>query len=178
MKCPECGNEILQSDKYCGRCGAFNSASLTASMNNIETPAQKSEDVAEEKTENVAEAVSETAQETAPTEAETENPIPKEEPPAEDASPKTEETPVSPASEPAPNTEQQDKYTYRQDEYSYPKEKEKKVCSLSVAVFCVVMVFILSVLCGIFAGMYFTERAKHAQSQRQETVYTSMNTEL
>lgn len=176
MKCPECGNEILQSDKYCGRCGAFNSASLTASMNNIETPAQKAEEIAEEKPENPAETVNETVEENNSTE--TEDPIPKEEPPAEDADPKAEETPVPPVSEPAPNTEQQDKYTYRQDEYSYPGEKEKKVCSLSVAVFCIVMVFILSVLCGVFAGMYFTERAKHVQSQRQETVYTSMNTEL
>lgn len=174
MKCPECGNEILQSDKYCGRCGAFNSASLTAAMNNIDPPAQKAEDVVEEKTESTAETVSETVEEN--TSAETENPIPKEEP-AEETTPK-EETPVPPASEPAPNTEQQDKYTYRPDEYSYPEEKEKKVCSLSVAVFCVVMVFILSVLCGVFAGMYFTERSKHAQSQRQETVYTSTDTEL
>lgn len=39
-----------------------------------------------------------------------------------------------------------------------PKQKEKRVCSLSAVVFCIVVILILSVACGILGGMYLRER--------------------
>ena len=34
----------------------------------------------------------------------------------------------------------------------------KRTCSLSVVVFCAVVIFMLSVACGVFAGLYFSGR--------------------
>lgn len=39
-----------------------------------------------------------------------------------------------------------------------PKQKEKRVCSLSAVVFCIIVILILSVACGILGGMYLRER--------------------
>lgn len=39
-----------------------------------------------------------------------------------------------------------------------PKQKEKRVCSLSAVVFCIVVILILSIACGILGGMYLRER--------------------
>lgn len=39
-----------------------------------------------------------------------------------------------------------------------PKQKEKRVCSLSAVVFCIVVILILSVACGVLGGMYLRER--------------------
>ena len=38
------------------------------------------------------------------------------------------------------------------------KVKEKRTCSLSVVVFCGVIIFLLSVACGVFAGLYYNAR--------------------
>lgn len=39
-----------------------------------------------------------------------------------------------------------------------PGQKEKRVCSLSAVVFCIVVILILSVACGVLGGMYYNER--------------------
>ena len=38
------------------------------------------------------------------------------------------------------------------------KAKVKRTCSLSAVVFCGIVIFLLSVACGIFAGLYFSAR--------------------
>lgn len=38
------------------------------------------------------------------------------------------------------------------------KVKVKRTCSLSAVVFCGVVIFMLSVVCGVFAGLYFNAR--------------------
>lgn len=51
-----------------------------------------------------------------------------------------------PAGREAPNSQKQ------------PCQKEKRVCSLSAVVFCIVVILILSVACGVLGGMYYNER--------------------
>lgn len=38
------------------------------------------------------------------------------------------------------------------------KAKVKRTCSLSAVVVCIVVIFLLSVACGVFAGLYFSVR--------------------
>lgn len=56
---------------------------------------------------------------------------------------------------------------YQPQNYGYPQEipqgdpqKEKRVCSMSVVVFCAVVIFILSVVCGVLGGLYAGERSR------------------
>lgn len=52
----------------------------------------------------------------------------------------------------------------------HENKKEKKVVSLSVAVFCIVAVFILSIACGVLAQLYIRKSSSPARS---DTVYSS-----
>lgn len=56
---------------------------------------------------------------------------------------------------------------YQPQNYGYPQEisksdpqKEKRVCSMSVVVFCAVVIFILSIICGVLGGLYAGERSR------------------
>ena len=52
------------------------------------------------------------------------------------------------------------------------KAKVKRTCSLSAVVVCIVVIFLLSIACGVFAGLYFSQRtSKTAPSSRSATVY-------
>lgn len=48
-------------------------------------------------------------------------------------------------------------------------QKEKRVCSLSAVVICIVIILILSVACGVLSGLYLGEKAK-ARRMRNGTV--------
>ena len=39
------------------------------------------------------------------------------------------------------------------------KARVKRTCSLSAVIFCGIVIFFLSVACGIFAGLYFSARS-------------------
>lgn len=56
---------------------------------------------------------------------------------------------------------------YQTQNHGYPQQfsqslpqKEKRVCSLSVVIFCAVVIFILSIVCGVLGGLYAAERSK------------------
>lgn len=56
---------------------------------------------------------------------------------------------------------------YQPQNHGYPQQipqsepqKEKRVCSLSVVVFCAVVIFILSIVCGVLGGLYAGERSR------------------
>ena len=52
------------------------------------------------------------------------------------------------------------------------KAKTKHTCSLSAVIICIVVIFLLSIACGVFAGLYFSLRtSKAAASSRSATVY-------
>lgn len=44
-------------------------------------------------------------------------------------------------------------------EVTEESEKVKRTCSLSAVVFCIVVIFLLSVACGAFAGLYLSARS-------------------
>lgn len=50
------------------------------------------------------------------------------------------------------------------------EEKVKHTCSLSAVIFCGIVIFLLSVACGVFAGLYFSVKpaAKSAPSSLTE----------
>ena len=54
------------------------------------------------------------------------------------------------------------------------KQKEKRVCSLSAVVFCIVVILILSVACGVLGGMYLRERNHRLGNEygRDHTTYS------
>lgn len=51
------------------------------------------------------------------------------------------------------------------------KEKVKRTCSLSVVIFCGIVIFLLSVLCGVFAGLYFSVKPAAAIAPHSITEY-------
>lgn len=52
-----------------------------------------------------------------------------------------------------------------------PMGKVKRTCSLSAVIFCAVVIFFLSVACGIFAGLYFSARQAAAIAPPPITEY-------
>lgn len=48
-------------------------------------------------------------------------------------------------------------------------QKEKRVCSLSAVVICIIIILILSVVCGVLGGLYLSERAK-VRKMRQGSI--------
>ena len=48
-------------------------------------------------------------------------------------------------------------------------QKEKRVCSLSAVVICIIIILILSVVCGVLGGLYLGERTK-VRKMRQGSI--------
>lgn len=78
-----------------------------------------------------------------------------------------EQRPAEPADEYGLYKQPEDVRSYRAyEQETAPKEAErpaekvkvKRTCSLSVVVFCGVVIFLLSVACGVFAGLYYNAR--------------------
>ena len=78
-----------------------------------------------------------------------------------------EQRPTEPAHEYRPYKQAEDVRSYRAyEQETAPNEAErpaekvkvKRTCSLSVVVFCGVIIFLLSVACGVFAGLYYNAR--------------------
>lgn len=106
MICEKCGNEMQETDKFCGMCGTPN-------------PLLKSEEEQEEY-----------------------------------------------------DPYKQEKDESKEMEMTGGKAKVKRTCSLTAVIFCGVVIFLLSVACGIFAGLYFSTRSNLPAEKHSETVYT------
>lgn len=50
-------------------------------------------------------------------------------------------------------------------------QKEKRVCSLSAVVICIIIILILSVVCGVLGGLYLGERTK-VRKMREGSIIT------
>lgn len=181
MKCTVCGTENPDNAKFCGICGrpfadpAAPSAELdpiipdtvTVDTNTEETPTETYA-AADEPTESYAEAdpISDVPTQDENTDAE---------PSADLAPDPSDEQPTAPAV-PTPIPAAPNSSAFSGSEYgsaftptnSVPapaksdlgkREKEKKVVSLSVAVFCIIAVFVLAVVCGVLIQLY-TRKSK------------------
>lgn len=135
MICANCGREMPDTDRYCGICGTLNPLLENAA------PAQESPDPP----------VQEHAEDT---------PV-SEEPPAQEYTAGIQTnvarvqgyTPYPQANGvPAPE------YRPFDPNLTQPPEKVKRTCSLSVVIFCGVVIFLLSIACGVLAGLYLSEK--------------------
>lgn len=61
----------------------------------------------------------------------------------------------------------------KETETAVGKAKVKRTCSLSAVIFCGVVIFILSVTCGVFAGLYFSARSAPVNALYSTTQYDS-----
>lgn len=172
MKCTNCGNEILPTDKYCGICGEFNPLSVTEEKK--EEPAEVS---AEEKAfaeESAEESETAPAEETEKTEEPASPQTEEAKESAEEAAPESAEPAPAQNTEPPRNNYAANHYGYDPARHYAPAakpEKVKRTCSLSAVVFCGIVIFILSVLCGIFAGLYIGKASSDESVKKQPAAY-------
>lgn len=167
MKCNVCGTENPDNAKFCGICGTPFAASAAAEAENdpstYEIPAADTDSDGDADTErpapesdeadaayepsaeftSTAEASLSDAADTRYSAAYAPAPVA--------AEPKRPSFSAEGAFIPVPNT------APRRKRSAGRHEKEKKVVSLSVAVFCIIAVFILSVICGILTQLYLSK---------------------
>lgn len=151
MICTNCGREMPDTVRYCGICGTPNQLLEGAA------PAQEPTD-----TESLS------AQEyTADTPAE--EPSAQKKPVGIQSSvTHLQERPAYPQTGSIPAPEYR---AYTPDHMTRSEEKEKRTCSLSVVIFCGVVIFFLSVACGVLAGLYLNARSAAAAAPYSLTEY-------
>ena len=143
MICATCGREMPDTDRYCGICGALNPLLENAvpSHENADIPptgdilAHEHPDISEED-------------------------LPVQDFAAGIQSSVTRVQGYAPYTQ--PNGAPAPEYRPFDPNAVQPPQKVKRTCSLSVVVFCGVVIFLLSVACGVLAGLYLSERAAHA----------------
>ena len=176
MICKECGREMPDTDKFCGKCGTPNPL-----FENVDLPVYTQPDT-------------EPVQEHQPYPQPDSIPAQEYQP---DNEPVQEHQPVSePAQERQPVSEPEQEYRsyaqtsgnpaqeyrpYGQPVVSEPAEmkmargkaKVKYTCSLTAVIVCIVVIFLLSVACGIFAGLYLGSRPAALAPAHSVTQYES-----
>lgn len=186
MICKECGRELMENDKFCVICGTPNPLFENAEPAHEHTaytqadpePAQEHSVYTQPNTEPAQEHPTYTQSNTEPAQEHPTHAQPSTEPAQErptdaelaqgytqtnaEQSGYTQPNPY-PAQEyqPFPQPKDNAANEYRQYDPNYralPKERVKHTCSLSVVVFCGIVIFLLSVACGVFAGLYFSAK--------------------
>lgn len=179
MKCTVCGTENPDNARFCGICGnPFTDSEITNAEPdpNIADTAIIEADTEEISAESYAtDDTSEPYADSDPV-ANSAEPLPNENAnvSSSDGQPSV---PIAPM--PLPDTPKQSMFSnseygsgFAPDNNPVPPqrsntgkhEKEKKVVSLSVAVFCIVAVFILAVVCGVLAQLYTAKNKSTANS--------------
>ena len=166
MICKECGRELMENDKFCVICGTPNPL-----FENAE-PAQRHTEY--------------TQADTTPAQEQTVFPqtdtIPEQEQPA------FPQTDTTPAQEQPAFTQPNPEFPYYTrpsaepaQEYQPPygnrtaarEERVKYTCSLSVVIFCGIVIFLLSVACGVLAGLYVSAKNSAVPMPYSITEYES-----
>lgn len=159
MKCTSCGAEIQGTDRFCGICGNPNTQYGTEGLTDGTANAIA------DKTENDIKQASVT-EEAASGSAET--PVP-----PEAASAQTDiisGAPKEPAFSNGENFQGIAAFPVPNPQAAGSRQnKEKKVVSLSVAIFCISAVFILSVICGVLAQLYIGCKSKQRISAADQS---------
>ena len=186
MICAKCGREMPDTDRYCGICGTLNQL-FDAPPPVQETDAQAGVLPAQEYTgaresskpvqESAATQTGDvTAQENTDTQASDlpvteapDLPVPDFAAGIHSSVARVQGSAPQPGVTPPPGYR-----PYPAVEPPAPKEKVKRTCSLSVAIFCGIVIFLLSVLCGIFAGLYFSVKPAAVTAPHSITEYTEL----
>ena len=176
MICKECGREMPETDKFCGICGTPNPL-----FENADAPAQErilytqpdSEPVQEHQpyTQDSSEPVQGYQPNTQDNDDTAQEHQPDSQPESETAQgyqPYTQPN-VSPAQEYRPYAQAVNEPTNMK--MAGGKTKVKYTCSLTAVIVCVVVIFMLSVACGVFAGLYFGGRTAAAAPAHSITQY-------
>ena len=141
MICANCGREMPDPVRYCGICGTLNPLLENTAPAQEYTDTVTSEPFVQEYTTDTL----------------------TEEQPAQ----KGIQTNVAHLQERTPyaqtgSTHAPEYRAYTPADMTRPEEKEKRTCSLSVVIFCGVVIFLLSVACGVLAGLYLSARSTAA----------------
>ena len=147
MICNNCGREMPDTDRFCGICGAHNPLfeSTQPSWDSAPMPEREYHDTVTDLPES--EDIPETEQPNRDFASGIQSSVARVQ----------EQSFTLPQGVPAPE--------YRPFDPNLmppPPQKEKRTCSLSVVIFCGVLIFLLSIACGVLAGLYLNERAAHA----------------
>lgn len=189
MKCTVCGTENPENARFCGICGTpfaeqtqaeiDSSAYVAASINTDDSDAEKAVSESNE--------LSETNEANEANEASTDS-MPSAEPSLSETAGASNTQDLMPsAPSPLPPMSKPSAYGSAETGRSYTSsantarsqmsnagkhEKEKKVVSLSIAVICIIAVFILSAVCGVLTQLYMRKSGAFPHSG---TVYSSYN---
>ena len=173
MICAKCGREMPDTDRYCGICGTLNQLFDAPLPVQEYTGAQESGLPAREPTDTqtgdaaVPENTVTQAADLPVTEApEADLPVPDFASGIHTSVARVQGPTPQPGAMPPPGYR-----PYVPVEPPAKKEKVKRTCSLSVVIFCGVVIFLLSVLCGVFAGLYFSVKPAAVAAQHSITEY-------
>ena len=164
MICKECGRVMPDTDKFCGRCGTPNPL-----FENADVPVQEQQPYANENSvtaqqyQPYTQPYTESVQEQPPHTQENTEPVQEQQP-----HPQVNDSPVH---EYRPHAQTVNEPTDMK--MSGGKAKVKYTCSLTAVIICVVVIFILSVACGVFAGLYFSVRPAAIAPVHSITQYES-----
>ena len=163
MICANCGREMLDTDRYCGICGTLNPlfGNAVSAPEHTETDGfSVRESITDIHDIPFQEYTSETPEEERPARKSTAG-IQSSVAHLRERTPYT-QTDTTPSSWYRAHTP---------DDTAPPKEKEKRTCPLSVVVFCGVVIFFLSVACGVLAGLYLNARSAAVTAPYSLTEY-------
>lgn len=171
MICKKCGAQLNENDKFCGVCGtrtdtaapAENAENLTAGAQIPDSDVERAFAPEAKEAEKEELTPEESAPEKAPDETQIPEAIPEAPvPEAESSASNSREEPQEKASAPdeqrsAPAFAQAPKSSVSQPSApaQKPKVKEKGVVSIGIVIFCIVVIAILSIICGMLGGLYF-----------------------
>lgn len=200
MRCSVCGVELKDTDRFCGICGTPN-PNLAPSANSENSVVSDSDSVADDvvasdevevsgnKAENTDEVVDGEAREIAQEESFDTEMVRTEENEvggqASEIDPQKKEEGTNGVKFPqnevrfnAPPTQgvslpPPPQYTTARAQQTGKPQKEKRVCSLGAVVFCIIVILILSLLCGVLGGLYLSERNLRIRTEQRHSAYYS-----
>lgn len=197
MRCTVCGTENPDNARFCGSCGspaheafADTDSSPFADPTAPSTNPGSVEPTEEYASDSVFEPISESLSESA--QADNDETAPEFTPDPDTNASAYEQPAVSPTPIPVPSAPKrsifsdnslgnsfgsQENPAVPEQDSMHKDEKEKKVVSLSVAVICIIAVFILAVACGIFIQLYMqkSSRADYAAGTSYSSSKTSQD---
>lgn len=150
MFCGNCGFPLADDAIFCTRCGTrLRAAAPAQPFNEVKAPVEEAKPAEQETP----------VEQAAPAEQETpaEQSAPVEQAPAEQTAEKAPAEQSTPAEQTAPTSSFEQPAETAPEQPAVPEKKpaEKEFFGKGAFVFCLVIIALLSVACGIFAGLYF-----------------------
>lgn len=156
MFCGNCGFPLADDAIFCTRCGTrLRAAAPAQPFNEVKAPAEEAKPTEQEtpfKQETPFEQVTPAEQKTP-----FEQPSPVEQAPAEQPAKEAPAEQPTPAEQAAPTSSSEQPAEIAPEQPAVPEKKpaEKEFFGKGAFIFCLVIIALLSIACGIFAGLYF-----------------------